>query len=109
MSPQIPSSKRIIKEKKEEESRKPKKLGAPTGHKGATRKTPEPNRVIDLKDQIPLKSPRHGSSILFMEQFEKIIEDIEIVKKITRFIGYEVIYESGERFVTTHSDLPKRG
>ena len=108
MSPQIPSSKKIIKEKKEE-PREPKKHGAPIGHKGATRKTPEPNRVIDLRDQIPAKSPRYGANILSIDPFEKIIEDIEIVKKITKFIGYEVTYESGERFVTTHPDLPKRG
>ncbi|MBI5332055.1 MAG: hypothetical protein HZB65_00620 [Candidatus Aenigmarchaeota archaeon] len=109
MSPHIPPSKKIIKEKKEEEPKEPKKLGAPIGHKGATRKTPEPNRVIDLKDRIPVKSPKHGANILSIEPFEKTIEDIEIVAKITTFIGYEVIYEPGERFVTTHPDLPKRG
>ena len=81
MNPQIPSSRKIIKEKKKEPG-EPKKPGAPIGHKGATRRTPEPNRVIDLKDQIPLKNQRHGSDILFMEQLNKV----ELLRNSTNLV-----------------------
>lgn len=51
-NPHIPSSKRIIKVR--EPPKEPKKKGAPIEHKGTTRETQEPDKIMTLKpDSCP--------------------------------------------------------
>lgn len=107
-SPHVPSSKRLIKEKVAEAPREPKKRGAPIGHKGATRETPVPDRIVNL---MPLGCPRcESNKITIRKKRRKLVEDIEIEKVVTENYYYECSCEDcGKRFVTSSAELPKKG
>ena len=71
--PHVPPSVETIK-KKEEKKPSGKKRGAPKGHRGATRKTPPPERVVDVKAvQCPECHQHPGGSV---GTETSIVEDI---------------------------------
>lgn len=107
-NPHVPSSKRVIKEVKI--VKKPKKRGAPKGHRGATRERPAPDRVVELKpNSCPM--PECGSKkIRVLKKFTKPVEDIIIIRITTKFIYYGCLCEDcGTQFVTGCEELPKKG
>lgn len=110
-SPHLSSSKKIIKDKKEEEKKEPPKdKGAPEGHKGATRITPEPDKTVDLKPEKCASKKCKCKKIKILKEHKKIIEDILITKTATKFIFYDCVCEGcGATFTTTSKDLPKKG
>ncbi len=102
----VPSSKRIIREEKVTES-PPKKRGAPEGHTGATRQTPIPDEIIDLK---PKKCTCGCKNIEILKVHTKIVEDVEIIKRARKFYSYECHCKGcNKRFITTHAGFPKEG
>ena len=107
-NPHVPSSKQIMKEVKI--VKEPKPRGAPEGHRGATRETPTPERVVELR---PKSCPRRGCGskrIRIVKEYKKIVEDIKIVKVNTEFRYYECECEDcGARFTTSCEELPKEG
>lgn len=107
-NPHVPSSKQIIKEVKVVVEPKPR--GAPEGHRGATRKTPTPDRVVELK---PKSCPRQrcGSKrIRVLKEYRKTVEEIKIVKENTEYHYYRCLCEDcGAQFVTSCEELPKEG
>ncbi|MFH0837175.1 MAG: transposase [Candidatus Aenigmatarchaeota archaeon] len=108
MSPFIPSSKKIIKEKKDDEPKEPKKLGAPEGHKGATRKTPMPNRVVN--HEKPSCCIKCNSQNLTIKQRKKIIEDIIIIPDIAEIHYFDCsCMDCGKMFETASPELPVHG
>jgi hypothetical protein len=110
LSPHIPSSKKLIKEKQEEKEKQPKKRGAPEGHTGATRKTPEPNQFVDLKPVKCKNKKCKSKKIKIIKKHEKVVEDIKITKVITKFQSYDCVCEGcGTEFTTTSENLPKEG
>ncbi|MEK6921603.1 MAG: transposase, partial [Nanoarchaeota archaeon] len=107
-SPHIPSSKKIIKEKTPEEPKEPKKLGAPEGHKGATRKTPIPNRIV--RHEKPRSCIKCKSQNLKIKQRKKIAEDIIIIPDITEIHYFDCIcIDCGKMFETASPELPVYG
>lgn len=106
-NPNVPSSKKMIDEKKEE-GNKQEKRGAPEGHLGATRKQPKPNRFIDLK---PESCDKCGNKAIKITGHDKqIVEDIRIETIVTQFTRYTYHCDCcGEERMTTHSELPKEG
>jgi transposase len=109
-NPNIPSGKRIIKEKKEEKetTEESTKRGAPEGHVGATRKRPKPNRFIDLKPNSCTNC--NSGNIEINNKETRLIEDIRIEKVVTQFTQYEYhCNDCGKDYTTTHPELPKEG
>lgn len=107
-NPHVPSSKQIIKEAKP--PNEPKPLGAPKGHRGATRETPAPDRVVELKPDSCPEPKCRSKRIRVLERREKIVEDIKIVKCNTKFIYCQCECEDcGAQFVTGCEELPKEG
>lgn len=106
-NPNVPSSKKIMKEDKEE--RKPEgKRGAPEGHIGATRERPRPNRFIDLKPECCTKCA--SEDIIIIRRERRLIEDIKIEKVVTEFTQYDYHCNNcREDHVTTHPELPREG
>ena len=82
-NPNVPSSKRMITDDKEEHKPESKR-GAPEGHIGATRERPRPNRFIDLKPERCAKCDSNDIAITGKER--RLIEDIKIEKVITEFM-----------------------
>lgn len=105
-SPHIPSSKHIIKEVRE--PKEPAKRGAPEGHRGATRETAKPNRIVVLKPKI---CPRcRNKKVRIGKQHTKTGEDVVITKIVTRFYFYDCFCENcGNEFTTSDGELPKDG
>lgn len=111
-SPHVPPSKKLIKDKKEEQENKepPKKKGAPEGHQGATRKTPEPDQIIYLKPKKCTNKKCKSRRIKILKEYKKIVEDVEIKKTATEFHFFDCECQGcGKRFTTTSKDLPKQG
>ncbi len=110
-SPHISSSKKLIKEKKDEtEKEPPKKRGAPEGHEGATRMKPVPDETIYLKPISCPKKKCNSRKIRIVKEHKKIVEDIEIIKKTREIHSFDCkCEECGEEFTTTSKDLPKEG
>lgn len=111
LSPHIPSSKRLIKEKKDEtEKEPPKKRGAPEGHAGATRLKPKPDEIIYIQ---PANCPRKkckSRKIKILKEHKKIVEDVKIIKETKEIHFFDCRCEDcGENFTTTSKELPKEG
>ena len=105
VNPHVPSSKQVFKKRVPQPS---KKLGAPLGHRGATREIPESSETIK---HLLTKCPK--CSYLLDKPFdfeERIIEEIpepqpvEITKHITYFYNCK---NCG--VVTAETSLPKEG
>ncbi len=105
-NPHIPSSKHIIREIKVKSE--PKKRGAPEGHAGATRKTPTPDFVVELK---PKSCPACDSKMIeIVRGRKKVSEDIRIVKVATEFHFYDCHCGNCNRdFTTGDPELPMEG
>ena len=107
-NPHVPSSKQIIKEVKV--AKEPKPRGAPKGHRGATRETPTPDRVVELTTTSNPRPKCRSERIQVLDEFTKIVEDIIILKITTKFIYYKCLcIDCGALFVTSCEELPKKG
>ncbi|TAL62017.1 MAG: hypothetical protein EPN85_03500 [Bacteroidetes bacterium] len=81
-NPHIPSSKHVIREVKIKHP--PKKRGSPEGHKGATRKRPEPNNIVELK---PKSCPNCDEcNFDIVRKRKKTVENTKIVKITTELV-----------------------
>lgn len=112
-NPHTPSSlKRLQNTKKTpNDNNESKKRGAPKGHRGATRPTPEPDEV---KDVVAHQCENCGSPDLEkLDNFEKsVIEDIPPPQKIkvTQFNRWEVrCQHCGHQFISKDPDCPQTG
>lgn len=105
-NPNTPPSKLIIKDIKKD--RKPRKRGAPKGHKGATRKRPKPDKIVELS---PTTCPKcKQKHIRIIKGRKNTSEDIEVIKVVTEFHFYECVCEDcGKKFTTSDKKLPKTG
>lgn len=112
-NPHTPPSMQIVKKKKEsrKENSQPKKRGAPIGHKGATRKTPEPDEVRDVVAQVCEKC---GS--VDIERQDECEKKVVIDKpppqkiKVTLFKRWMVkCLNCGHSFISKDEDCPQRG
>jgi transposase len=86
------------------------KHGAPRGHKGATRKTPEIDEVVSVtSDNCPFCGKKPGES---KEVETVVIEELPPPRK-SKVTQYEFhTYECqhcGSRFTTKHEDCPQKG
>src|SRR3989344_402600 len=86
LNPHTPSSKQIFKKRVLQAS---KKLGAPHGHEGATRKTPEPSEVIN---HFLTKCPKCNDTLGKPFDFEEIIieeipepQPVKVTKQVICF------------------------
>jgi len=105
-NPHMPSSRQIIKEKKEE--KEPQKRGAPEGHEGATRAKPVPNRIVNHKR--PEICPNCKGDNLDIENRKKIITDIIIIPDFAQINYFDCICKDcGKTFSTKSRDLPQEG
>ncbi len=107
-NPHTPPSKQRLKRKTEEKI--PKKIGAPIGHKGATREIPIPTKAE--KHKLGKKCPWCGGKIIktLENLLEKVIEEIPEPQKaeVTRHLFEVGICENcGE--VVAESNLPDEG
>ena len=104
-NPHVPSSKRIIKEKKIVKSSK--KRGAPKGHKGVTRAKPTPDKVVELK---PRQCVCGSRKIKILREHKRIIEDIQIRRIVTEYHFYDCVCEKCYKiFTTSDKGLPREG
>jgi transposase len=108
--PHTPPSQRTLKEKDEKNTEK-KKRGAPKGHRGATRPTPEPDQICEVVASQCEKCGGHN--IEKLEDFEKSVrEDIPPPQKIvvTQFNRWKVrCLDCGYQFTSKHQDCPQTG
>lgn len=107
-NPHTPPSKQRLKKKTKDKT--PKKIGAPKGHKGATREIPKPTKT--KKHKLGKKCPLCGGKIIkILEKLlERIIEEIPEPQKaeVTKHLFEIGICENcGE--VIAESDLPDEG
>ena len=111
-NPHAPSSARKISAKTNVKKPDEKKRGAPKGHKGATRPTPEPDITIEVKAD---ECEKCGScNIEDLEKTkERIIEDIlSSVQKLqaTQFNQHSFeCKDCGHKFISKHPDCPNEG
>ncbi len=105
-NPHIPSSKHVIREVKIKPP--PKKRGAPNGHKGATRKKPEPNSIVELKPKSCPNCDKCDFEIV--RERKKTVENIKVVKYTTEFHFYDChCNKCNTDFTTRDSELPIQG
>lgn len=87
-----------------------KKRGAPKGHKGATRPTPQPDSFVEVTSN---SCEQCGSGNLHLEKVEKtVIEDLAPPPKIkaTQYNGYFYkCNDCGHEFKAKHPDFPQEG
>lgn len=104
-NPHTPPSKQVFKKRFYQVS---KKLGAPIGHKGATREIPKPSKTIK---HLLTKCPKCNSLLNKPFDFEeRIIEEIpepQSTKVIRHIIGFYNCKNCG--IVTAKTDLPTEG
>jgi transposase len=86
------------------------KRGAPKGHRGATRKTPEPDEVVSVtSDTCPFCGGNPGES---QEIETALIEEMPPPRKI-KVTQYEFhtykCQHCGNRFTTNHENCPQKG
>jgi hypothetical protein len=86
-NPNTPPSQPTLKKQKERDERIEKKRGVPPGHRGATKKHRDPDKVIDLTTFCPCCNHELGEPI---KTETKRVEDIPPPKKIkvTQFNTY---------------------
>ncbi len=106
INPHTPPSKQVFKMRTHQASSN--KLGAPCGHKGATRKTPEPNEVVN---HFLKRCPRCNDVLCKPFDFEeRIVEEIpepQPVKITKHIISFYNCKNCG--VVTAETGLPKEG
>jgi len=109
-NPHTPTSQRRFKGGSRGITSHSKRRGAPKGHRGATRKTPEPDEVVSVtSDECPFCGCNPGGS---KEVETAIIEELPPPRKIKvtqyEFHRYEC-QNCGSRFTTYHKDCPQSG
>jgi transposase len=110
--PNVPSSVETLKKKTKEKKATGKKRGAPKGHRGATRKVPEPEEVVDVQaTQCPECHQYPGEPV---GTETNIIEDLIPLRDIkVRVIQFDLHkYECqhcGHEFSTRHEHCPQVG
>jgi transposase len=106
VNPHTPSSKQVFKKRVPQASQR--KLGAPLGHDGATRKTPDPTETVKHFLTNCPKCNELLKKLLYTE--EKIIEEIpdpRPIKVTKHIIGFYDCKNCG--IVTKETYLPKEG
>src|SRR3989338_6495221 len=105
VNPHTPPSKQFFKKRVPQTS---KKLGAPRGHKGATRNTPEPNEVVNhFLKRCPRCNDVLGKPFDFEERIIEEIPEPQPVKITKHIIGFYNCEKCG--IVHAKVDLPKEG
>jgi len=106
INPHTPSSKQFFKTRTRQASSK--KLGAPLGHKGATREIPEPNEKINhFLTKCPNCNDFLGKPFDIQERIEEEIPAPQPVKITKHVIGFYDCKNCG--VVTAETNLPKEG
>ena len=104
-NPHTPPSKQFFKKRLSQAS---KKLGAPRGHEGATRKTPEPSETVNhLLIKCPQCDDVLGKPFDFEERIVEEIPEPQPVKVTKHVIGFYNCKNCG--IVSAETDLPKEG
>jgi len=104
-NPHAPSSKQLFKKKVPQAS---KKLGAPRGHEGATRKVPEPTETFNhFLTKCPKCNDLLGKPFEIEDRIEEEIPEPQPVKTIKHIIGFYNCKNCG--VVTAKTGLPKEG
>lgn len=105
INPHTPSSKKIFKTRTRQAS---KKLGAPIGHKGATREIPEPNETMHhFLTKCPKCNDLLGKPFDIEKRIEEEIPEPQPVKITKHVIGFYNCKNCG--VVTAETNLPKEG
>ena len=109
-NPHTPSSKQRFKGNSGSDSSSNKRRGAPKGHKGATRKMPEPDEVLPVPSD---HCPECGCDPGVPKGFETVtVEELPPPQKI-KVTQYELYtYECphcGLNFSSKHKDCPQKG
>jgi len=105
INPHTPSSKQFFKKRVPHAS---KKLGAPRGHKGATREIPEPHETRNhFLTQCPQCNDLLGKPFDIEERVEEEIPEPQPVKVTKHIIGFYKCKNCG--VVTAETGLPKEG
>ena len=106
-----PSIETLKKKKKDEKKSIVKKRGAPKGHRGATRPTPVPDKIVEATASQCEKCG--GSNLEPLENVKKsVIEDIPPPQKIkvTQYNRREVrCLDCDHQFISKHPDCPQIG
>jgi transposase len=110
--PHVPPSVETVKKKGKKRPSGKRRRGAPKGHRGATRKVPEPTELVDIKALECPECHRPPGEPVAMDT--KVIEDIapprEVRVRATRFDLYRYRCQHCEHeFTTTHQDCPRVG
>jgi len=104
-NPHTPPSKQVFQKKTPQAS---KKLGAPRGHDGATRKVPEPTEILNhFLTKCPKCSNSLGKAFDFEERIVEEIPEPQPVKVTKHIIGFYNCKNCG--VVTAKTDLPAEG
>jgi len=104
-NPNTPPSKQVFKKMVPQAS---KKLGAPIGHKGATREIPEPNETMNhFLIKCPKCNDLLGKPFDIEERIEEEIHEPQPVKITKHVIGFYDCKNCG--VVTAETNLPKEG
>ena len=104
-NPHTPSSKQFFVKRV---SKCSKKIGAPYGHEGATRKTPEPDETVKhLLTKCPQCSALLGKLIYSEERTIEEISEPRPVKTTKHLVGFYNCKNCG--IVTAETHLPKEG
>src|SRR3989338_6329893 len=105
INPHTPSSKQLFKRRVSHAS---KKLGAPRGHEGATRKTPEPTETLNhFLTKCPTCNELLGKPFDFEERIVEDIPEPQPVKVTKHVICFYNCKNCG--VVTAKTDLPNEG
>ncbi len=105
INPHTPSSKQFFKKRIPHAS---KKLGAPCGHEGATRRIPEPTETSDhFLTKCPKCNNPLGKPFDIEERIEEDIPEPQPVKTTKHIIGFYDCKNCG--VVTAETGLPKEG
>ena len=104
-TPHTPPSKQFFKKRVPHAS---KKLGAPRGHEGATRNTPEPTETLNhFLTQCPKCNEFLGKPFRVEEKIEEDIPEPQPVKTTKHIIGFYDCKNCG--IVTAKTGLSKKG
>ena len=112
-NPHTPPSARKVKKKREQKGleKKKKKRGAPKGHRGATRPTPEPDRYVGV---FADRCEKCGSADLMeVDVDSKVVEDLIHHLQQVRAVQFDrsVVRcrDCGHEFTAKHEGCPREG
>ena len=107
-NPNTPPSKVLFK--KVTKSKTPKKRGAPVGHKGVTRKKPEPTEFIPVNtDSCPHCKSTNIEMIGTQNKDIEEIPDPLPIRFIRFLLSIYLCHNCGKKFVAKHEACPKTG